>query len=133
MDRLGRLVRQIAAQNAPVDAGVAVLAERQYGIVSRWQLLALGMSSSQIQDRVAASQLHRIHRGVYAVGHRKLTLKGHWMAAVLTGGPEALLSHRAALALWELRRSESGLIDVTVPSRGGRRGVQGVRVHRSGR
>jgi very-short-patch-repair endonuclease len=65
------------------------------------------------------------------VGHRKLTLKGVWMAAVLACGPGAGLSHRAALALWDLGRSESGLIDVTVPGRSGRRGPRGVRVHRS--
>jgi hypothetical protein len=53
------------------------------------------------------------------------------MAAVLACGPEALLSHRAALALWDVRRSESGAIDVTVRGRAGRRGQAGVRVHMS--
>ena len=110
---------------------MALLAGGQHGIVCRWQLLALGMSRDQVQDRVAGSQLHQIHRGVYAVGHRKLTLKGVWMGAVLACGPGAGLSHRAALALWDLARSESGLIDVTVPGRTGRRGPRGVRVHRS--
>ena len=89
------------------------------------------MSCDQVQDRVAGSQLHRLHRGVYAVGHRKLTLKGIWMAAVLACGPGAGLSHRAALGVWDLMRTESGLIDVTVPGRTGRRGPGGVRVHRS--
>jgi very-short-patch-repair endonuclease len=89
------------------------------------------MSGDQIQDRAAASQLHRIHRGVYAVGHRKLTLKGVWIGAVLACGPEALLSHRGALALWDLRRSETGVIDVTVPSETGRRGPKGVRMHKT--
>jgi very-short-patch-repair endonuclease len=89
------------------------------------------MSGDQIQDRAAGSQLHRIHRGVYAVGHRKLTLKGHWIAAVLACGPEGLLSYRAALALWDLRRSETGPIDVTVPTQTGRRGPKGVRMHKT--
>jgi len=53
------------------------------------------------------------------------------MGAVLACGPGAGLSHRAALALWDLGRSESGLIDVTVPGRTGRRGPLGLRVHRS--
>ena len=110
---------------------MALLAGGQHGIVSRGQLLVLGMSRDQVQDRVAGSQLHQIHRGVYAVGHRKLTLKGVWMGAVLAGGSGAGLSHRAALALWDLGRSESGLIDVTVPGRTGRHGPGGVRVHRS--
>jgi very-short-patch-repair endonuclease len=53
------------------------------------------------------------------------------MAAVLACGAGAGLSHRAALALWDLGRSESGLIDITVPGRTGRRGPPGVRLHRS--
>lgn len=63
------------------------------------------------------------------MGHEKLTLKGHWMAAVLACGPDALLSHRFALAVWEVQRAESGLVDVIVPGHGGRRGPAGVRVH----
>ena len=67
--------------------------------------------------------------GIYAVGHRKLTLKGYWVAAVLACGPDALLSHRFALAIWDVQAAESGLIDVIVPGHGGRRGPDGVRVH----
>jgi very-short-patch-repair endonuclease len=90
------------------------LAEGQHGVVARRQLLGLGFSPAMVRARVAAGRLHRIHRGVYAVGHRKLTLKGRWMAAVLACGAEALLSHRAALALWDLRQTATGLIEVTV-------------------
>ncbi|MGI8920120.1 MAG: hypothetical protein ACR2HD_00370 [Solirubrobacteraceae bacterium] len=46
--------------------------------------------------RVRAGRLHPIHRGVYAVGHSRLTLRGRWMAAVLACGPGAALSHRDA-------------------------------------
>jgi len=48
-------------------------------------------------------------------------------------GPGAVLSHRDAAQLWELRQSGSALIDVTVPSRTGRLQRRGIRVHRSGR
>ena len=99
--------------------------------MSRSQLLGLGLSRDQVQDRAAGGRLHRIHRGVYAVGHRKLSLKGVWMSAVLACGAGAVLSHRAALALWDLRTSESGLIDVTVPGRSRQRGRAGIRVHKS--
>ena len=104
---------------------LAVLAERQHGVVARRQLLALGLSPTMVKDRLAAGRLHRIHRGVYAVGHGKLTLRGRWMAAVLACGPEAFLSHRAALALWDLRETASGLIEVTVrgPGKPGPEGV----------
>jgi very-short-patch-repair endonuclease len=104
---------------------LALLAEGQHGVVARRQLLALGFSPTMILDRVAAGRLHRIDRGVYAVGHAKLTLRGRWMAAVLACGPNALLSHRSALALWDLRPRASGVIEVTVrgPGKPGPEGV----------
>jgi very-short-patch-repair endonuclease len=78
--------------------------------------------------RARAGKLHRLYRGVYAVGHTRLTLRGRWMAAVLACGPDAVLSHRAALALHELRPAPRGPIDVTVPARG-RRSNARIRVH----
>ena len=99
--------------------------------MARRQLLGEGFTRHLVQDRITSGHLNRIHRGIYAVGHGKLTLKGVWMAAVLAGGPEALLSHRAALALWDLQRRDSGAIDVTVPGSVRRRSPRGVRLHRS--
>jgi very-short-patch-repair endonuclease len=101
---------------------------RQHGVLATWQLKELRYSKDQIADRVAAGRLHRIHRGVYAVGYRRLSAKGRWLAAVLSCGPEAVLSHHAAVALWDLRPRRAGPVDVTVPGRR-RRGQTGVRVH----
>ena len=91
----------------PVDGAIAALAARQHGVVEYGQLRALGLSRQAIDHRVRARRLHRIHRGVYAVGHKRLTQHGRWMAAVLAGGNDAVLSHRSAAALWQLlpRRS----------------------------
>ena len=69
-----------------------------------------------------------IHRGVYAVGHTVLGLRGHWMAAVLACGPGAALSHASAAALWDIRRSDAVIIDVTARRTGRKR--PGIRVHR---
>jgi hypothetical protein len=52
------------------------------------------------------------------------------MAAVLACGEGAVLSHGSAAALWGLLRPIGGPIDVTVPTRGGRRHRQGIRLHR---
>jgi len=68
-----------------------------------------------------------VHRGVHAVGHRRLTAEARFVAAVLALGPDAALSHVAAAALWGLRSVPSGLIDVTVPRRVKRR--RGLRIH----
>lgn len=81
--------------------------------------------------RVAGGRLHRVHQGVYAVGHPLLTQRGRWMAAVLACGPEAVLSHRSAAALWELRQDGRGTVDVTAPGRRGR-GPAGIDAHRFG-
>ena len=50
------------------------------------------------------------------------------MAAVLAGGPDAILSHRAAAALWELRPVPRGPVDVTILVRS-RKGKGAVRFH----
>jgi hypothetical protein len=97
-------------------------------VVSREQLAGLGYSKRQIQTLVAEGVLLRIHRGVYAVGHRRLTLKGRWLAAVLGCGNGARLSHRDAAMLWDLRRTSSGLIHVTAA---GTHCLDGVDCHRT--
>lgn len=119
-------------QVVKVDAKVAAIAARQHGVVTFSQLQGAGASRSSVSRRVTAGRLHRVHRGVYAVGHRGLSQQGKWMAAVLAGGEGAVLSHRSAAELWELLPRSRGPIQVTVPaSSGGRRKRPGLRIHRS--
>ncbi|MGA9858457.1 MAG: type IV toxin-antitoxin system AbiEi family antitoxin domain-containing protein [Solirubrobacteraceae bacterium] len=99
------------------DTPLAALAARQHGVVSIGQLRALGYSKHAVHDRAVAGRLHRVHRGVYAVGHRTLSIRGQWFAAVLACGPGAALSHRDAAALHNLRTTPTGDMDVTAPSR----------------
>jgi hypothetical protein len=79
------------------------------------QLIQLGLGAGAIEYRLRLGRLHRIQRGVYAVGHRAISREGRWMAAVLACGPGAVLSHRSAAALWGLRPNHAGPIEVTVP------------------
>lgn len=113
-----------------VDRQVSDLAASQHGVVALDQLAALGLSRRAVSHRAARGKLHRIHRGVYAVGHPLVSRRGRWMAAVLACGPRAALSHAAAAALWELRPSSATRIDVIVPTTGGR-ARSGLRVHRT--
>lgn len=93
------------------------IARRQHGVVARDQLLGLGLSSSAITHGIAAGRMHRVHRGVYAAGRPDLTQHGRWMAAVLACGPDALLSHASAAALWGLRSVRPGdRTHVSVPA-----------------
>jgi very-short-patch-repair endonuclease len=100
---------------------VAGLASRQHGVVSRSQLLAAGMSAREIVVWQRHRRLHPLHRGVYAVGHRALTRRARWMAAVLAAGPGAVLSHRSAAALWGVRDGHA--IEVTAPRQCRRPGI----------
>jgi very-short-patch-repair endonuclease len=95
-------------------------------VVSRKQLYDLGYTRSSITRRVEKRRLHRVQRGVYAVGHKRLTAQGRWMAAVLACGPGAILSYADAAALHDLRRIGGGKIDVTAPSR---HKLPGIRAH----
>jgi very-short-patch-repair endonuclease/predicted transcriptional regulator of viral defense system len=114
-----------------VDAEIAALAGRQHGVVATRQLAALGLPQRAVSHRAAAGRLHRVHRGVYAVGHPILTANGHRMAAVLACGPGAVLSHASAAALWEIRPTSATRIDVTVRGAGGRAKRPRIRVHRA--
>ena len=97
------------------DREIAALADDQYGVVARRQLEDLGMGWDAIIRRLRAGRLHRLHPGVYAVGHRVLPREGHWMAAVLLCGPGAVLSQRSAAAHWGFRSYSGSYIDVTSP------------------
>ena len=96
---------------------IAELAERQYGVVSRRQLIAAGFRPSAIDRRIAQGRLHVLQRGVYAVGHPVLTRRGVLVAGVLAGGGRAALSHRSATELWELPGPRSAVVEITVPHR----------------
>jgi hypothetical protein len=110
------------------DSRMARLAGAQHGVIARWQLGRLGMTSKMVDGRVSRGMLHVIHRGVYAVGHRSLTVEGRWMAAVLAFGPEAVLSHRSAGQLWGIYpRSE---IAPEVTRRRHAEGRPGLTIHR---
>jgi very-short-patch-repair endonuclease len=106
-----------------------MLAARQWGVVSRTQLLDAGLSRKQIADRVRAGRLLRLHPGIYAVGHTRLRTEGSWLAAVLAVGPGAVLSHRDAAGLHDLRPANHQRIDVTTEA--DRQGTAKIAVHRT--
>jgi predicted transcriptional regulator of viral defense system len=113
-----------------VDEAIAALAARQHGVVALTQLRRLGLASRTVRDRVRAGRLHRVHRGVYAVGHPLLHRNGYLMAAVLACGDGAALSHRSAAAHRGVRADARSTTDVVSPNRRGRR-IAGITAHTS--
>jgi very-short-patch-repair endonuclease len=108
------------------DRAIGALAERQHGLVTRAQLLELGLNRGSIAHRIELGRLRPVHRGIYTIGHRLLSRDGRWMAAVLACGPEGVLSHHAAAALWGIRQSTR----IEVTARATRHPRRGVVIHR---
>lgn len=134
-------------QPASPDLAVARIAAKQHGVVSIWQLHDAGLGRSALTTRVRHGRLHRLQRGVYAVGHDRPSQKGIWLAAVLAYGAPgrnevgasasvlsywgAALSYGSAAGLWRLLPVGSGPVDVSVPGHGGKAKRKGIRLHRS--
>jgi very-short-patch-repair endonuclease len=92
------------------------LVRRQHGVVTRSQLLDLGVGSRSIDHRIATGRLHPLWRGVYADGRPEVDQTGRWIGAVLICGRGTLLSHRSAAALWGFAPlPQARGIDVVVP------------------
>ncbi|HWA55284.1 MAG TPA: type IV toxin-antitoxin system AbiEi family antitoxin domain-containing protein [Solirubrobacterales bacterium] len=140
---LGDLPVLMGRKVAKPDQRIADIAKKQHGVLSIDQLRRYGLGEKAIAHRVARGSLHRVHRGVYAVGHSGLPDEGRWLAAVLAlgGGPYgggsvlehwgAAVSHRSALSLWSLLPADRPPCDVIVAGSGGRARRVGIRVHRS--
>jgi very-short-patch-repair endonuclease len=129
MGHEGDFDREIGGKTQRCDEeAIARLAEQQYGVVARAQLMALGLGADAIDHRLQRKRLHPLYRAVYAVGQRQLRREAGWMAAVLAYGPGTVLSHRAGGAHWQLVRP-AGPCEVTIATP--RRSRPGVRVHRA--
>ena len=124
----GNIGRDIRGNGSPrsADPLIADLVAHQHGLVTRAQLVALGVGADAIDRRIAAQRLHPVHRGVYAVGHRVRTREATWMAAVLAVGPEAVLAFRSAGALWGMR--QSARLEVIAPRRRRRPAIETHRI-----
>jgi very-short-patch-repair endonuclease len=110
-----RLDNRIGSQddNRPADEAIARVANRQGGVVSRAQLLARGVTPRAIQRRTESGRLRVIHRGVYAVGHDAIPIRGRLCAALLAAGPGAALSHSTAAHVLALLPSMPPFVEVT--------------------
>lgn len=110
------------------DKLIAAVAGRQYGYITREQLLELGLGRRAIQHRIAAGRLIPVYAGVYAVGHVPINPVARAFAAVLACGKHAVLSHGSAAALWGFNKYWDVPHEVTVPTLHRR---PGIKVHRS--
>jgi hypothetical protein len=99
-------------------------------VASLEELRGCGLSDGGVKRRARAGRLHRLHRSVYAVGHRSIPREGMWLAAVKACGPTAILSHYSAAAHWGFVEWDERPIEVTVTTRSVPRHAS-LRVHQS--
>ncbi len=112
-----------------IDRLIGALARRQWGYVTRVQLLAAGLGPDAIDYRTRTGRLIRVYAGVYAVGHVPVAPVARAFAAVLACGDGALLSHGSGATLWGFNKYWDTPFEVTVTKSHHRR--RGITVHRS--
>jgi hypothetical protein len=120
----------VEVKDREATRAIRELAERQHGVLARWQLLEIGLGRRLNQDRAEAGILIPVFQGVFALGHGRVDRRGRWLAAVLASGSGAVLSHASALSLWGMRGSR-GDVEVLRRSGGTHRRRPGIRLHQT--
>lgn len=116
MARESALSSHKVSPSGAVDQLIAAIAHAQDGVISLEQLFGLGLTYAEVRWRVAKGWLHPLHRGVFAVGHTKLTARARLRGALMTLGPTAFLAGRTAVADYGLRTLNLHAIEVAVVS-----------------
>jgi very-short-patch-repair endonuclease len=115
-----------------IDRRINDVASTQRFLVTREEVIDLGGTFDVVRNRLASGAWLRIHPGVYQVDRRPMAWKARLLAAALACGPDARVSHRAAMVLWEMDGISAAPVEVTMPF-GNLAVPEGVIVHRSRR
>ncbi|HWC14147.1 MAG TPA: type IV toxin-antitoxin system AbiEi family antitoxin domain-containing protein [Actinomycetota bacterium] len=99
-----------------IDRQIARLAAKQFGVISRAQVLCLGLSPAAITRRISTGRFLRLHRGIYRLPGAPPSRRQTLIAAVLWAGPGSAASHRSAAELWGLDVKTSHL-EISTPRR----------------
>jgi very-short-patch-repair endonuclease len=118
----------VQPQGRTVEKELARIAAEAHGVVTRAQLVCLGITPEEIKERLRRGTLLRVHRGVYRVGHRAPSVEARYLAAVRACGEQAVLSGRAAAYLLGLLKGSAPPAEVTAPTE---RCVKGLKTRRS--
>ncbi len=110
------------------DAAIALLAAAQGGVITREQVLAVGLTDRQINYRIETDRWTRVATG----GYRAIRMPGrrNLVRAATTVLPDCVASHFSAAALHALRHVDTQIVSVMVHSRT-THVFPGVRVFRS--
>ncbi len=104
------------------------IAEAQAGYFTTAQAVAAGVDRPRLSRFAAAGRLQRLRRGVYRLSHFPRSRHEDLFIAWLETGPDSVISHDSALALYDLSDILPTAIHVTVPRTASRR-RSGLRLH----
>jgi hypothetical protein len=106
---------------------MGAIADGAHGVVTRMELVAVGITRMEIEHRLRTGTLLREHPGVYRVGHRAPSTEARYMAAVKACGEGAVLSGLPAGHLLGLLRGQPPEPEVTASSE---KRIKGVKTRR---
>jgi hypothetical protein len=113
-----------------IDALLQLRGRRQKQLILGDQLTQAGLSPSGIRSRVARSQLHRLHPGVYATHPPPYSRQQIWLAAVFAGGSGSFLSDLCAASHLDIWDDPPPLTAHITNESGRGRSLRGITVHR---
>src|SRR5262245_14581232 len=107
----------------------------RYGVISRQEALAMGLTTNQIAWRVQSGVWEVVCPGVYHLAGAPMTPLSRLRVAVLAGGAGSAVSHKSAAWLWGIASaafSVDSFRDVTITVPHGRSArIRGIRTVRS--
>ena len=111
-------------------AALAATLTRQYQVISRSQVLAHGMTTSALRQRLrSGGPWQRLLPGVFLAVTGTPTTEQRSMAALLYAGTGGMITGAAAVGLWGVQAPRGTMIDVLIPAMRQRRSTGFVRIH----
>jgi very-short-patch-repair endonuclease len=124
---------KVGSPAAAVTATISRIASRQLGVVTRAQLLGIGLSARSIEYRLDAGALEAlppIGRGVYRVAGTIRSWEQLAVGATLVLGEGAVLSHTSAARVWDLDAPRHQTVELSIVAASRPMSRDGVAVHR---
>ena len=91
------------------------LLQSQHGLATLQQMMEFGLTWNGVAAQLAARRWEHVLPRVYSTVTGPLSAPARLTAALLYGGPTAILSHRTAAELWGLLPVQDGPVHLTVP------------------
>jgi very-short-patch-repair endonuclease len=111
-----------------VTAAIGIIASTQHGLISAEQLIALGVTRSQLRTLIERRVLQRELPRVFAIPGAPHSVERATRAGLLCLGPTAVVSHEAAARLHRFDRSLPDAVEFSMP-RAGRGREARLRIH----